>query len=87
MNIEAAREIGLGSTLYLFTMKCLAYMFLIFVVLNIPLYLIYASGEGPVTSARDPPGNALTALAKLTIGNLGQSDYSCSQFNMAQVGN
>lgn len=45
---EAARQIGLGPVLYLFTMKALAYLFLVFGVINIPLYMFYSKGEGPL---------------------------------------
>ena len=40
-----AREIGLGPTLFLMTLKAFMWLFLFFTVLNIPLMIFYASGN------------------------------------------
>jgi len=44
---KEAKELGLGPVLYLYTMKALAYMFLVFTILNIPLFMFYVNGLGP----------------------------------------
>jgi hypothetical protein len=40
----AAREIGIGPTLFLMTNKAFAYLFLFFVILNVPLFYFYSTG-------------------------------------------
>lgn len=40
----AAREIGIGPTLFLMTNKAFAYLFLFFIVLNSPLFYYYSTG-------------------------------------------
>ena len=41
---QPAKDIGLGPVLFLHTMKAFAYLFSIFVALNIPLYMFYTKG-------------------------------------------
>ena len=40
-----AREIGLGPTLFLMTLKAFMWLFLFFTVINIPLFMLYGSGD------------------------------------------
>ena len=42
---EEARKIGLGPVLFLHSMKALAYLFLFFSLINIPLLMFYLRGE------------------------------------------
>ena len=39
-----AKTVGLGPVLYLYTMKAFAYLFLLFTLLNIPLFIFYVNG-------------------------------------------
>jgi len=40
-----AREIGLGPTLFLMTLRAFMWLFLFFTIINIPLMIFYASGN------------------------------------------
>ena len=46
----AAREIGIGPTLFLMTVKAFAYLFLFLVIINIPLFFFYSTGGGSESS-------------------------------------
>ena len=39
------KDIGLGASLYLLTLKTFAYLFLILTFLNIPIFIIFLSGN------------------------------------------
>jgi len=41
-----AKEIGLGPTLFLMTMKAFFWFFAILAILNIPLFMFYLGGNG-----------------------------------------
>lgn len=42
-----AKEIGLGPTLFLMTMRAFFFLFAFFAIINIPLFLFYLRGAGP----------------------------------------
>ena len=50
-----AREIGLGPTLFLMTMKAFAWLFLFFFLCNIPLILFYYKGSEIANKGRTTP--------------------------------
>ena len=76
-----AREIGLGPTLFIMTHKALLYLFLFFFAVNFPLMFFYAKGSG---KPQDDP-NFTDIFAKVSLGNLGTSDYTCSSINAARA--
>ena len=84
----AAREIGIGPTLFLMTQKAFAYMFAFFVIINLPIFFFYSTGgKGPTTEDSAADGaQATDVFAKISLGNLGVSGYACSNVNIAQVG-
>mmetsp|Transcript_38813 Transcript_38813/g.58999 ORF Transcript_38813/g.58999 Transcript_38813/m.58999 type:complete len:173 (+) Transcript_38813:1237-1755(+) len=82
---EGAKGIGLGPTLFLFTMKAFIYMFLVFIILSIPLMMFYAKGQGPIGLEKVKSGQFTDKLAEISVGNLGVSDFSCSNFNVARL--
>ena len=43
----AAREMGLGPTMFLMTQKAFLYLFIFYSVISIPLMILYAKGGGP----------------------------------------
>lgn len=81
---EEAKQIGLGATLYLHTMKALAYLFLFFSLINIPLFMFYVNGQGPQALAKVQSGQFTDYLSRLAVGNLGVSGFTCSNFNIAK---
>lgn len=84
----AAREIGIGPTLFLMTQKAFAYLFAVFIVINSPLFFYYSTGgQGATTDDQGSDGAQFTdVFAQLSLGNLGVSGYACSNVNIAQVG-
>lgn len=80
---EEARAIGLGPVLFLHTMKALAYLFLFFSLVNIPLFMFYLRGE---PSAEDgvEPARFTDVFGRLSMGALGVSGFACSNFNIAK---
>jgi hypothetical protein len=77
----AANEIGLGAVLFLFTMKALFYLFLIFTIISIPLIVIFVNGSGPSDEYKG--GQFTNIFGKLSLGNIGNSDHACSSINFA----
>ena len=83
----AAREIGIGPTLFLMTVKAFAYLFLVLTIINIPLFFFYSSGGGVATDPDEPQSTSFTdVFGIMSLGNLGVSDYTCSNLNIAKVG-
>jgi len=76
-----AKAIGLGPVLYLHTMKAFAYLFGFFALINIPIILFYVNGQGPAGLARVQD---TSIFGRLAFGNLGVSDFACSNFNIAR---
>lgn len=81
-----AKAIGLGPVLYLHTMKVFAWLFVFFTILNIPLFMFYVNGQGP-SAGKQGTGQFTDVFGALSIGNLGVSDFTCSNFNAARTVN
>lgn len=64
-------------------MKALMYMFLVFALLNIPLFMFYVNGQGPEAAKNPQPARFQDVFGRLSIGNLGVSDYTCGFVNVA----
>lgn len=80
---NAAREIGVGPSLFLMTQKAFAWLFLFLFVINIPVIMFYAKGSGDPT-AKGPESTAFTDLFGLiSLGNIGVCDYTCANINVA----
>jgi hypothetical protein len=80
-----AKSIGVGATLFLFTMKIMAYLFLALTIINLPLMLLYVRGNGPMAALKSEKGGLLDVFAKLSIGNLGDSAFTCSNLNVGRL--
>jgi hypothetical protein len=76
---EPAKEIGLGATLFLMTYKAFAWLFILLLIVNIPLMMMFLAGNGP---SYVPPG-FVGFLGKFTLGNMGTSEYTCNNVNIA----
>ena len=90
-----AREIGLGPTLFLMTLKAFMWLFLFFSVIHLPLFMLYASGDqsgstGESAAADEPVDesqqsfNPTSVFGWLSLGNLGVSGYTCANFNVGK---
>jgi hypothetical protein len=80
---DEAKSIGLGPVLFLFTMKALAYLFLFFTIINIPLMMLYVKGE-PTVEDEVAPAGFTSIFGKISMGNLGVSAMTCSNLNIAK---
>lgn len=63
------KDIGLGASLYLLTLKSFACLFLIISIISIPTMLIYFSGS---------ESDKINILSSISIGNLGESGPICT---------
>lgn len=75
-----AKEIGLGPTLFLMTMKAFFWIFCLLAILNIPLMIFYTGGSG----TKQEGGNFVTMFGTLALGNIGTSGMTCSSVNVGQ---
>ena len=69
------KEIGLGASLFLLTLKAFAWLFFVLTILSLPIMLIYLSGSESET---------FNPLLSLGIGNLGESGPICTTINLAK---
>jgi hypothetical protein len=70
---KVLKDIGLGASLYLLTLKTFKNLFLIITVLNIPIYMIFSSGN---EFKRGYTG--LTAIfGPIVLGNIGEAGPKC----------
>ena len=74
-----AKEIGLGPTLFLITVRKLTCFFLIVSILNIPVYLFlwFSNDTIPITVG--------DILGKLSLGGITQSQTMCNSMNYASA--
>ena len=75
---EMAKEIGIGPTMFLMSVKQLIKIFLVFTMLNMPIY-VYLSKTHDVSRTG---GNIFTFFASFTMGALGQGEPTCSEISL-----
>jgi hypothetical protein len=72
-----AKEIGLGPSLYLITIRKLTCFFLMISLLNLPVYLfLWFSNDTIPTTMGD-------LMARLSLGSISQDTTKCSSMNYA----
>jgi hypothetical protein len=64
-------------------MKALAYLFLFFSLINIPLMMFYLRGEPPKEDGVEP-ARFTDIFGRISMGALGVSGFTCSNFNVAK---
>jgi hypothetical protein len=75
------KDIGIGPTMYLMFLKSLRNMFLILSLINLPIILIYCSGEGTRSySGIDK------FFGQMTIGNIGENYLAGFRFHVKHKG-
>jgi hypothetical protein len=71
------KEIGLGASLYLLTLKAFSKLYLVLLILNLPVLMLYIHSN--IDLVQD-----LNSLQKystmVSIGNLGMNTYTCKLF-------
>ena len=71
------KDIGLGASLYLLTLKAFMWLFLGLTVLNFPILALYGSGKENV--------NLDTGIfSKYMLGNIGESGPNCQTFDLSR---
>ena len=78
---EMAKQLGVGPTLFLMSTKALSCFFIFLTILNIPVIGFYYLGN-----SSDNQISQFTDIFALTsMGNVGQSGYSCGEVNVKNV--
>lgn len=71
------KEIGLGASMFLLQTKAVTILFLILTLVNVPVFIFfYASNE-------TVPQVLTDYFMKLSLGNIGQAEISCTSLNYA----
>jgi len=78
----AAREMGVGPTLFLMTQKAFCWLFLFFCILNFPLIFFYAKGSGNPENQGAESFDINSLFGMISLGNIGISDYTCANANV-----
>jgi len=63
------KDIGLGASVYLLTIKAFAFFFMILAIINIPILVIYSYGS--ISNNDD------SVFAPFNLGNIGESRAEC----------
>jgi hypothetical protein len=75
---DLAKEIGVGPALFLMSTKSLTIFFFIISIINAPVYVFYwMSGTDEYVHDLNE------AFSKLSLGNIGQTDFACGFTNFA----
>ena len=77
---DMAKAIGVGPTLFLMSTKSLACLFFILTIINIPVYMFYFNSN-PASNTISTPQDYFNAMS---LGNIGESTYSCDISNWAK---
>jgi hypothetical protein len=81
---KVARNIGLGASLFLLSLKSYIRLFVVLTILSIPAAILLSSGNAVSQSTSDTGLARLFAMA--TLGNIGfQETFSCSSYNIAAL--
>lgn len=62
----------------------MAWLFLILLIINIPLFFLYIRGASGSAPQGTQSAQFTDYFAKVSVGNLGVSDYTCANFNFAK---
>ena len=81
---KAAKNIGLGASLFLLSLKAYLRLFLVLSIMSVPACVLLASGNEVSQSTTD--AGLARLFAKTTLGNIGyQEAFSCSSYNIAAM--
>ena len=71
------KDIGIGASLYLLTIKAFAGIFVILSIINIPIFVLYSSGIKSELQAA-------TYFSPYMIGNIGESAPTCIETDFSR---
>jgi len=74
------KDIGLGASLYLLTLKSFTFLFLIITLVSTPIFAIYMSGKESEANQLAGFGFLFSAL---NIGNIGESGPTCATLDFS----
>lgn len=75
---DAQKDLGLGPTLMLMTIRSLGFLFMILALINLPLYMMYGNGITPASNLGFSPPEWFSTFS---LGNIGESSASCESQN------
>ena len=75
---DLLKDIGLGASIYLLTLKAFAFLFIGLSILNIPVLWLYSNGP----EAERLNTNIFTSFM---MGNIGESGPICNRMDLSQV--
>ena len=71
------KDIGLGASLYLLTLKAFMWLFLGLTILNLPILILYGSGKENINLDTG-------TFSKYMLGNIGESGPICTTFDLSR---
>ena len=71
------KDIGIGASLYLLTIKAFAGIFVILSIINIPIFVLYSSGIKSELQAA-------SLFSPYMIGNIGESASTCIETDFSR---
>lgn len=77
---EMAKEIGIGPTMFLLSVKQIFKLFFLLLILNMPIYVYLSQTHDSLRTG----GNILTFFSSFTLGALGQGEPTCSEIDVLQ---
>jgi hypothetical protein len=83
---DLAKELGIGATMFLISTRAMAWLFFALTIINIPVFAFYYNGTS--TRAHKIDKSELVFgdyFAMLSLGNIGQSAFSCGNTNFSQI--
>lgn len=75
---ELAKELGIGPTMFLMSIKQLIKLFFVFMMMNMPIYVYLSKTHDDSRTG----GDIYTFFASFTMGALGQGEPTCSETNL-----
>ena len=81
---EFNKNIGIGSSLFLLSLKSYIFLFIILSILSIPACIVLSSGTE--VNSENLSGNLWGLLSRASLGNIGyKKSYSCDHINIASM--
>jgi len=81
---EFNKNIGIGSSLFLLSLKSYIFLFIILSILSIPACIVLSSGTE--VNSENVSSNLWGLLSRVSLGNIGyKNSYSCDHVNIASM--
>ena len=81
---EFNKNIGIGTSLFLLSLKSYIFLFIILSILSIPACIVLSSGTE--VNNENYSGNLWGLISRVSLGNIGyKNSYSCDYINIASL--